>query len=209
MKKVEVSSSDLVVSLLRGQTLADVERYGQWDSRRGGKYLVPSLLSTSDYTGGGLVPAANIRKWQEDFKDGDDVWWKTVTGGHGTNAVLISLDEVPEDVEDEVADFLNGLQEYPLADEDLHSDLEMKAQTEAWENHVQKEFTRALEKKFSSDLDDADNDKIFELFNEACEASSTYWENEQGDSMSIDVDRIVKKVTKADMTTFDLPVGNA
>ena len=193
-----------MVFLHRGDTLAEIERYGQWTSDKLGNHLVPQYLTTSDYTGSGLTLQSNIDSWSEDFVAGEDIWWKTVTGGHGTEAVIIDLEAVPEDVEEEVADFLNGLAEYPSADDDRLSQLESEAQGEAWKSWAKRDFIKALEKKFSSDLDDSNEDKIFELFTEAAEKSNTNWENEQGDSMHIDIDRIVKKISSKDLEKFGL-----
>jgi len=198
---IESSHQDTLVSLMRGDTLEDV-RYGRWHDDKDGHYLLPGYLSGSDYSGT-LVEKSNYNKWHELFSDGQNEWWTDTPGGHGTFGILIDLDVVPDDVSEEVADFINGLHDYALADEDLHSNMEMEAQNEAWDNWAKSDFKSALEKKFDVDLDDVDGEKLFELFREAMDASNTYWENEQGDQMYVDLDRVIKKISKDDVLAME------
>ena len=196
-RKIEPGTRDQVVNLYDGDELADI-RYGRWRDAKDGRYLVPAYLSGSDYSGS-LVERANHRAWSEKFASGEDTWWTNAPGGHGTFAVVIDMDGVPEEDAEEVAEFIGGLEDYPLADEDLHSEMEMEAQSEAWDNWARSDFKRALEKKFNVELDEVDDEKVFELFQEKADESNTYWENEQGDSMYINLDRIIKKISKNDV----------
>jgi hypothetical protein len=213
---VEPGPNDHVVDLYDGDELKDV-RYGRWHDRKNGRYLLPDLLSGSDYSGS-LVQKANYRKFSEDFADGEDTWWTNVPGGHGTYGILIDMQGVPDDISTDVAEFLNSLHDYPLADEDLHSEMEMEAQEEAWNGWAERDFARALEKKFAGDeelepvledvlTDDEKLKKLRELFEDAREKANEYWVNEQGDEMYINIDRIVKKVTKADVVYFIKDLG--
>ena len=186
-----------VVELDKGVTLDDV-RYGRWCSKKDGHYLLPNYLSGSDYSGT-LVERSNYKKWSEDFAAGEGVWWGSTSGGHGTFGIIVDLDAIPADINDEVIEFFDGLSSYPVADDDLHSEMEVEAQNEAWESWARSDFKKALEKKFDVDLDEVDGEKLFELFRDATDRSNTYWENEQGDSMYIDLDRVVKKINEEDV----------
>jgi hypothetical protein len=210
--KVESGPNDHVVDLYDGETLEDVRRYGQWREARNGRYLLPALLSGSDYSGS-LVERANYQKFSDEYKSGLNEWWVYTPGGHGTYGILIDMQGVPDDVSTEVAEFLNGLNDYPLADEELHSEMKMEAQEEAWKSWAERDFAKDLQKKFANDpkletvLDEvlSDDDllvKLRTLFDDAQEKANVYWENQQGDEMYIDMKRVVAKVTKADVEYF-------
>jgi hypothetical protein len=177
-------------------------RYGSWERAKDGRYLVPGLLSGSDYSGS-LVTQSNRKAFMEQFSDGEDVWWTSAPGGHGTYSIVIDTQGVPEDVESEVEGFLGGLASYPVADDDLLSKMEMEAQDEAWENWVEGDFKTGLEKKFEVEFDEVDSDKLRTLFEAACEKASEYWANEEGGNMWIDVKRVLPKVAEADIEALD------
>lgn len=176
-------------------------RYGNWRTTKGrdGRYFVPEYLSGSDYSGS-LVERSNVDAWREQFADGENTWWCTVHGGHGTIAIVVD----GEGLTDEAKEFLCALSDYPLADEERHSEMEMEAQGAAWDDWARRDFVRALEKRFDvEDLDlAADNDQLFELFRETGDRIGEYWVNEQGDSMYINVDRIASKVSPAAFLTL-------
>jgi hypothetical protein len=172
------------------------DAYGDWRTEGPHTHGVPKYLSGSDYSGT-LVERSNRDCWREDFASGEDQWWVEVSGGYGTFAIVVRLDSLPDDA----IEFLEKLSTYPLADEDAHSRLEMDAQNEAWDNWAAQDFVRALEKKFDCEIDGAAED-LFTVFCELMESTNTYWENEQGDSMYVDMGRIVKGATEADVITL-------
>jgi len=194
-----IGDRDLLVDLDKGEDLADL-RYGRWTEREDGRYLIPVSLGGSDYSGT-LVERSNARAWCERFDDSEDQWWTNAPGGHGTFAIVIDTKGIPEDVEDDVAEFLNGLQDYPLADEDLHSKMEIESQEEAWNDWGRKNFLKAIEKHFEVEFeDDPDQKLVDEIFYESCDKANENWINEQGDSSYIDMDRVVAKgVTREDL----------
>lgn len=214
---VEPGPNDHVVDLYNDDELEDVRRYGQWRDAKDGRYLLPALLSGSDYSGS-IVEQANYQKFADEFTSGNNEWWIYTPGGHGTFGILIDMKGVPDDVSTDVAEFLNGLHDYPLADEELHSEMEMEAEEEAWKNWAERDFVRDLQKKFADDekleavLDEVLTDdellvKLRELFEDAREKANEYWVNEQGDSMYINMKRIVAKVSKKDVTYFLVDKG--
>jgi hypothetical protein len=195
--ELKIGSEDQLVNLFKGEKFADLSRHGQWTDSKDGRYLVPSYLSGSDYSGS-LVTKSNHGVWCKNFESGLGVWWQDVVGGQGTYAIVIDLKGIPAEEESNVAEFLNGLQEYPLADEDHHSELQREAESEAWKDWAKRDFVKGIEKKFNIELDGVNEDLLFEIFIESSDHSNTYWENEWADSMYIDIDRIVKSVTKTD-----------
>ena len=188
----------------REATIADLDTYGHWDHDKNGRYLVPQYCSGSDYSGQ-LVEVSNAQAFSETFSDGNGKWWTEVSGGYGTFAIVIDLEGIPDsdeedspdDLRDQVVEWLHALSLYPLADEDLHSHLEVEAQDEAWKDWAQKDFARAIAKRLSlEDEDTLDADLLSTVFYETSDKIGEYWINEQGDSMWIRVDKIAAKVSQ-------------
>lgn len=212
---VEPGPNDHVVDLYNDDELEDVRRYGQWRDAKDGRYLLPALLSGSDYSGS-IVERANYQKFADEFTSGNNEWWIYTPGGHGTFGILIDMQGVPDDVSTDVAEFLNGLHDYPLADEELHSEMEAEAQEEAWRNWAERDFAHELQKKFrgAEQLEEIldsvlhDDDmlvKLRSLFDNARDVANVYWENQQGGDMYIDMKRVVAKIQEQDI--FDLREG--
>jgi|WetSurMetagenome_2_1015567.scaffolds.fasta_scaffold70884_2 hypothetical protein len=197
--KLNIGQNDQLVTIDRGARMTQL-RYGQWRDDPRGECLVPGYLSYSDYSGS-LVEKSNHDAWLEKFSDGLDVWWWEAIGGHGTCAVVIKLPDVPDEEEEDVGEFLNHLQVYHLADEDLHSKLESEAQDEAWKNWARRDFVRAIEKKFKVTIsdDEVDDELLLTIFHESAEKANEYWGNQEGPDVYIDVDKIAKKVTREDL----------
>lgn len=195
---VEAGPEDEVVDLYDGEDLSSI-RYGQWRANKNGRYLIPRYLGGSDYSGS-LVEKSNFNVWSKRFAKGEDEWWTNAPGGHGTYAIVIDMHKVPDKISKDVAETLAALNDYPLLDESAHSELEHEAETEAWGSWAEREFKKALEVHLGDDsLDDVDSDKLYEVFEKAREKANEYWENQSGGDMSIDISRIVKKLSIADM----------
>lgn len=195
---VEAGPEDETIDLLNPDDWPHV-RYGAWRNARDGRYLVPRYLGGSDYSGS-LVERANFRSWSKLYKAGKGKWWTDAPGGHGTFAVVIDMKKVPEDISEDVAETLAALNDYPLIDEEEHSEMEQEAQTEAWDSWAKREWKKGLEELLGNiDLDEADEDKLFETFQKASEKANEYWRNESGGDMYIDIGRIIKELTLADV----------
>lgn len=152
--------------------------------------------SGSDYSGG-LVTRANYEvlleeaeRLTEDELGGDDSWFQTFYGGHGTYAIAFHVDKTPQ----EIIEMLAGLSDYPLIDDNKLADLEHEATEESWNNSYERDYRKALEDKFGGDADDVDDKVLREHFEEARERANEYWENEEGPSMHVDVDAVIKAV---------------
>lgn len=87
-------------------------------------------------------------------------------------------------------DDLERLERYPLLDEDGHSQVEMEWSNETWENCYRADVIRDLEKHFGDDFD-IERTRLDRLVWRAMEMANVYWENEQGNSMYLDTDKLL------------------
>lgn len=165
-----------------------------YGNRSKGPYFAPSYLGGSDYSGT-LVERSNYRVFCDTFETGQGVWWSALYGGYGTFGVLVDPARIPSDIVAEVAEWLAGLDDYPLADEDEHSELEMEAQNDAWEHCYRRDFVKELETQHDCDLSDVTPDAVYGLFSDAQDRANVYWENQGGSDMYIDLERVTGKVT--------------
>lgn len=172
--------------------------YGRWDVRKDGRWFVPEWLTGSDYSGT-LVERANLRAFKEAFPQGEGSWWVEVHGGHGTFGVLVRTLAYKNATE--VREFFDALEDYPLASDDLHSELECEAEQAAWEDYGRKDFVAEVkayaEHVMSQDgtYDDAieaaaesiDDDQWDATWRDVCDRSNvnggTGYVNEQGDAI--------------------------
>jgi len=151
-------------------------------------YLMPKLLSGSDYSGS-LVEVSNHRVFWNTFKRCAGV--HDVQGGYGTFGVAIR-----EDVYNgngDLRETLERLDGYPLLDEDDHLTLEVEKEGEAWGDWVKHDFIRlvrgahpTLEEWEPND----DESEVEELFRVAQDEANEYWEDDGG-SMYIRLEKIV------------------
>lgn len=160
-------------------------------------WFMPDYTSGSDY-GGQLVERSNYEVLYEEAEKlseehGSD-WFQCLHGGHGSYGILFHVIRTP----DAIIEMLAGLEDYPLLDEEKHSEMEFEAEDEAWSNWGRSEYKSALEKAFNGDADEVTMDVIDEHFAHARDAANVYWVNESGDSMYIDIARIVKHLQSHD-----------
>ncbi len=143
----------------------------------------------SDYSGC-TVTYANHKYFIDTYEDCD--WVHPVYGGYNTYAVAIGVKGLLDsEIFEEIIEILEGLEGYPLIDEDLLTEVEADLIEEAWDGWAKDDFVRALEKKFFFvDFDFPDD--LREFFEEKKEVE---WECEgYGPSMWIDVEDIVKEI---------------
>lgn len=194
-------------------------------------YLVPDLLSGSDYSGSS-VEAANYREFLRAFNgeetDGEDYGRAVVPGlvelhgGYGTYAVAVPLtswerasceDCEPEDPCDvcglcaEMRETLTALEDYPVIDEQALSEVEMERESEAWASWVRSDFLAELETLHEvEDIDDtARASDVLSVFLAAQDRANVYWVHETGDSCYIDVERVADAVTAEEVTRLTDP----
>jgi hypothetical protein len=167
----------------------------QFDS--GDLYFYVPYASGSDYSGS-TVEAANYKWFVEEH--GNEDWTHEVYGGYGTYAFAIGLTGLlacDEDTFDEICEAIEGLEDYPLIDDQLLHEVESDNTEEAWNSWVSSEFTRELERA----CDDAavfewpDDSELRSFFEEKADEANCYWYCEGGGSdMYIDVGEIVAKI---------------
>jgi len=168
-------------------------------------YFYVPYASGSDYSGS-TVEKANAKCIEDSYGEHD--WVHPVYGGYGTYAVAIGVTGLlgcDEDTFDELCETLEGLDDYPLIDEEVHSALEMESADEAWDSWVSGDFVRALEKEFSdqADFEWPDGPALRAFFEEKCEDANTYWECEgAGPDMYVRIEDVVKVVTFDDISKW-------
>lgn len=172
-----------------------------------GPYFAPHYLGGSDYSGS-LVEVSNHRVFVATFKAGQGVWWSDLHGGYGTFGVLVDPARIPSDLVTEVTEWLSGLDDYPLADEDDHSELEMEAQNAAWESWARRDFAIELEAQHDCDLDGVDGEALFGLFIAAQDRANENWENQGGSEVWIDVDAVAAEVTEDEVKALPGYIAN-
>lgn len=171
---------------------------------------VIELATGSDYSGT-LVEISNCRVLKERFP-----WLVELYGGHGTRGLAYLGKR--ENQNDELIEAIDALTDYPLADDQDHSDLECERESEAWsEAHGgEYDFVRALAKYFDEIDEDHEHDSdlvtdaliasagiprryyvdtltsVRDLWNEGCEAfnvnGGSGYINEQGDQIYFMID---------------------
>lgn len=140
--------------------------------KRGG-WIVPRNMQWGDYAGS-TYDRSNYRVFCETFaddrtrKDGKPNWLE-IYGGHGSHGIAVALSWYLSPAGASVRDFLNGLEEYALADDDDHSALEMELEHEAWTDYACSDLLRECSKAASGmdreDLESAfDSDALSEVW---------------------------------------------
>ena len=162
--------------------------------------LLPNYLGFSDYSGSD-VERSNVRVWKDQFSDSEGEVWVESYGGHGTTQIVVHPDRITKEMEE----FIAALEDYPVADENDLSQMDMELQDEAWESWARSDFRRALRSLASSVAEQAgfdtetvedalyevSDDDLLELFSEGADKANQYWECETGGNMWINLDRVV------------------
>ena len=171
-------------------------------TKYGHKYLSPSCCTYGDYGGAGSVGIANVRailemeefqdsilrltyrvwenvdKWNDDFTD-----WQTIeefkihgppkvvylVGGYGSRTIWLLECE-------ETNDIIACLADYPLLDEELHSEVEMEWEEEAWDSYVRYDLYSAMDEELQEAIDEQKptDGKLYEAYRLAMESTNTY-----------------------------------
>ena len=170
-------------------------------------YVFSRYTGYSDYSGS-TVEAANCAELHEQF-DGAAI---SVYGGYDTTDVCFSLRWICDDETDFEADTLldifEGLEDYPLINDEALSNIEMECADEAWDCWAYSDFVKGVEKALNVELDGHDKDSMRTVFEAVREDCNEYWEAEggAGKSVYIRVERIVAVVTVAHVKQWIVPV---
>jgi hypothetical protein len=106
----------------------------------------------------------------------------------------------------------NALADYPLMDEEHHSNLEMEVEMEDFDSWISHDLAKALVKKFTADpslsdevkeiiesvIEDMEDSAFKTLYFTLKERTNTEWYSESPTSGYVDIDRLVKGAVKGD-----------
>jgi len=138
-----------------------------------------NVLAYGDYDNSTAVERSNVKAVEEMFDESEALVW--MSHGHGSYAVGFVYD--PE-VAEEVIELLGALSDYPLVDDEAHSEMEMEMFEEAWNNFGASEFGDAVLRDMEHDSDaaeyaaedflgDIDPQTLFEAYDTLGEAWGT------------------------------------
>jgi hypothetical protein len=169
--------------------------YGRWTNGRSEEREVWSEVEYAtggDYTSGGLYMRANYESLSELLaehhpEEDSPAVWARASGGHGTFALLVRYDAISE----ECREAIDALEDYPLHDENKHSELQCEAESEAWKWWAERDFKRSLCEHYG-ECDWPEGVDAYSLFRAAQDDASIYWENEQGCDMWLDVEKVAR-----------------
>lgn len=129
---------------------------------------IPGTLS-GDYVGS-LYETANRQYLAETYPD----VFVTVRDDFGAEFLVARADTVLDDDETDLADVLLSLQDYPLLDEDTHTQLEMELISECWDEYaaddaIRETVARLTAAGFDVDRDDIPTPDLFDYMEETNE----------------------------------------
>lgn len=153
--------------------------YSQLEHDPQGPFVIPNLLSFGEYDNSGTVERSNNRVFKEQFASLEHREWWPIGGNYGEGVVVrVDADERHEDLRE----FFDSLANYPLADEDDHSQMEMEQEEENWRDYGAGDFEREVRKyapeELQERLEKALEGHTFELFRAMNEATGSYPEQE-------------------------------
>lgn len=172
----------------------------------------PDWCGYSDYSDTGLIGKANFKHFQDHYSEPEIL---TASYGWDGESIVVDLRFASEDLIESIV----ALEDYPLANDQLHSELEMQEQGAAWEDTYSKEWFKILvnrlelyapdnvEMYWAEELVEAtvSAEVAFDLFERCREAANEYWEVEDLSSGAyIHMDRIVAQLTGEDLVSLGL-----
>jgi hypothetical protein len=172
----------------------------------------PSLCGYSDYADSGLVGKANFKHFEDCYSAPEIL---TASYGWNGESIVVDLRFASEDLIESIV----ALEDYPLADEDLHSELEVQEQEAAWEDTYSGEWFKVLVDRL--DLYAPDNAEMYwaeemveatvsaevalELFERCREAANEYWVVEDlSCGAYINMGRVAAQLTGEDLVSLGL-----
>jgi hypothetical protein len=178
-------------------------------------YVIPNYLSGGDYGNNGSLGASNYRVFLYEFAGigyrddtvGDmtdcevdpDVYLPDGgiierSYGYGGYAVAIRLDVWSR--REDIRECINGLDNYPLIDDEDSWFVEMEWADENWDSWAKDDFVKALQEKFGEfDLNEVGESNLRSYFEDWRESANTYWECEGGHgSMFVRIEDVVDEI---------------
>jgi hypothetical protein len=160
--------------------------YGDIHGSQEKRFLELPYATWSDYSGG-TVERSNCRVFLEMFEElqGKFIW--KIYGEYDTTGVLIDLDFYNNS--ETMQDIVERLFNYPLIDEDDHSNLEMEIEEEAWDLWIEYDLKKALESRGIEP--EGDSDDLRDHFYRSRERANEYPIFEDAVSCYVDINKIV------------------
>ena len=159
---------------------------------------------SGDYCGAPRT-ASNSRVLLREFSSPE---LRSCSGAYGAQSVAID----PRYLSEDLLESLQSLEDYPVLDESDCSALELELQSEAWESWAQRDFSRALERRLSSVLEDDEMaeetieslspDSLHALFCALAEKSSIYWESQCSPDQWIDCERVAEELSEEELLSL-------
>lgn len=154
-------------------------------------FIIPDLLSGSDYKGDS-VTKSNHRSFLHLFEKVEGVY--DLHGGFNTYAVAIRADVAESNLE--IKDVLDGLEDYPLINEEDHSDLEIEWQGEAMP-YILDDLIHVIDlEEYIPDIKTIleDRETLEYIVWEGINILNLYWESEQTSVFLNDSEKLVPYV---------------
>jgi len=167
--------------------------------------LVPDLLKGSDYSGN-MVERSNYNVFLEKFSSVDGVI--SLVGGYGTYAIALTLKALRSE---EIQECLAALSDYPLMDDENHTEMEWGAYEKQWVEHGATDFRDELNKHLKLEDDHVDlwdeltdiTDSDLKNFYISCRSGNEEFINEEGyNSVWIFTDKAAKGSSVDAIATF-------
>ena len=167
-----------------------------------GWVLKPHLLTYGDYVGS-MVEKTNNQVFWDEF--GDRAGVSNEYEGFHSYAIALTADAIRDN--EDIVETLNALADYPLLDEEKHSELCMDEYQESWENYGQSDFIDEICRKltphhydFDDFLDEAGSDKLMTLYESGIPSGEYYIEETGG--IALNVDTSVDNLTLEDLAQW-------
>jgi hypothetical protein len=154
-------------------------------------FIIPKLLSGSDYSGG-MVERSNFRVFLKEHKEVDGVY--ELFGGYGTFGIAVRLDVYNSN--NDIKEALDALDNYPVINDEDLSEMESEADQELVTDTA-KDLPREIDlDKYIPDIDTIleDTDMIEELIWSAVRDLNLNFEHENNSSFIHDEGKIQRYV---------------
>jgi hypothetical protein len=162
---------------------------------------------SGDYCGAPYT-ASNARVLLEEFSSPE---LREARGDYGSQSVAID----PRYLSEDLLENLQSLESYPVLSEDDCSSLELELQEEAWADWAERDFSRALENRLSSLLEDDSlaeetieslpSDSLCSLFHALADRGSVYWESQGSPAQWIDCERVAEELSDEELSSLASP----
>ena len=176
----------------------DSVSYSEIHDDSDGEWIELTYLTSGDYTGS-LVEEANRKVWLEDL-DPEQRATIEFRCSFGTQGICVYLPNLTPDQ----TEALRKLADYPLFDDEAHSNLECEREWEDWESSGRVDWRRALEREYEVDLDgvsDADVDALWWSNEKITDRRGDLWFSE-GISTCFRVENAARLVSREDLLAF-------